>query len=198
MPIGNTQTVFVSMEIIETPIVDCYLIRNKRFGDSRGYFFESFNHRAFSQATGWEGQFVQDNQSQSHYGVVRGLHFQEAPHAQAKLVRVLQGRVLDVALDLRPGSPSFGRHFSVELSDDNAEQLFVPRGCAHGFSVLTEAATFFYKCDNYYNKAAEGGIHPLDPALGIAWQLPMDKIVLSEKDRQAPDFASYLQARNSH
>lgn len=185
------------MEIIETPLKDCFIIRNSIFGDQRGYFFESFNHRRFSELTGWEGQFVQDNQSSSACGVVRGLHFQRGEHAQAKLVRVLQGRVLDVAVDLRPHSPSFGKSFSIELSDDNACQLFVPRGFAHGFSVLSETATFFYKCDNYYHKASEGGIHPFDETLAIDWMIEPGKAVLSEKDRLAGSWNELLQQLSS-
>ena len=133
----------------------------------------------FSNLTGWEGQFVQDNQSASTYGVVRGLHFQQGEYAQAKLVRVLQGKVLDVAVDLRPDSPSFGKSFAVELDESNEHQLFVPRGFAHGFSVLTEKAVFFYKCDNYYNKASESGIHPFDPTLNIQWQIDAATAILS-------------------
>lgn len=180
------------MEIIETPLKDCFIVKNTLFGDHRGYFFESFNHRKFSELTGWEGQFVQDNQSSSAFGVVRGLHFQRGEHAQAKLVRVLQGKVLDVAVDLRPHSPSFGKSFSIELSDDNAFQLFVPRGFAHGFSVLSETATFFYKCDNYYHKASEGGIHPFDETLAIDWKIDPGTAMLSEKDRLAASWEAYL------
>jgi len=180
------------MEIIETPIQDCYIIRNRLFSDPRGYFFESFNHRAFSEATGWEGQFVQDNQSHSSYGVVRGLHMQTGAHAQAKLVRVLKGKVIDVAVDCRRNSPTFGKSFAIELSDDHAQQFFVPRGCAHGFSVLSETATFFYKCDNYYNKASEAGIHPLDIDLALPWGIPQDHILLSDKDKLQPGFQEWL------
>jgi dTDP-4-dehydrorhamnose 3,5-epimerase len=179
------------MEIIETPLKDCYIIRNTIIGDSRGYFFESFNQQKFSERTGWNGQFVQDNQSESVFGVVRGLHFQKGEWAQAKLVRVLKGRVLDVAVDLRPQSPSFGRSFAVELSDNNECQFFVPRGFAHGFSVLSESATFFYKCDNYYNKASEGGIHPFDADLAIDWKIPEAQAILSEKDRSAAGWDAY-------
>ena len=180
------------MEIIATPIKDCFIIRNRLFTDPRGYFFESFNHRAFSEATGWKGNFVQDNQSHSQYGVVRGLHMQMGDHAQAKLVRVLKGKVIDVAVDCRRDSPTFGKSFAVELSEDHAQQFFVPRGCAHGFSVLSETATFFYKCDNYYNKAAESGIHPLDPALAINWGVPAESILLSDKDKMQPTFKEWL------
>lgn len=183
------------MEIIETTIQGCFLIKNRLFSDPRGCFFESFNHRRFSEATGWEGQFVQDNQSESSYGVVRGLHFQEGAMAQAKLVRVLYGKVLDVAVDLRADSSTFGKVYSAELSDDNAYQLFVPRGCAHGFSVLSERALFFYKCDNYYDKPSERGIHPYDTSLAIDWKIPEEKALLSEKDMLQPDWQTWLQQR---
>ncbi|HSC53858.1 MAG TPA: dTDP-4-dehydrorhamnose 3,5-epimerase [Phnomibacter sp.] len=180
------------MEILSTPLKDCWLIKNTIFPDERGYFFESFNHKKFSALTGWEGTFVQDNQSSSSYGVVRGLHFQMGEYAQAKLVRVLQGKVLDVAIDLRPDSPTFGKSFAVELTESNEFQLFVPRGFAHGFSVLSEQATFFYKCDNYYHKAAENGIHPLDADLNVDWQIGADQAKLSGKDQAAQSFKQYL------
>ena len=180
-----------TMEIIETPLKDCYIIQNTIFSDDRGYFFESFNHRKFSQVTGWEGSFVQDNQSESTYGVVRGLHFQGGEHAQAKLVRVVKGRVLDVAVDIRPDSPSFGKSFSIELSDDNKYQLFIPRGFAHGFSVISPSAVFFYKCDNYYNKASEGGINPYDTSLAIDWMVPAGDAILSEKDMSASSWEAF-------
>ncbi len=180
------------MQIIETPLKDCWLIKNSLFHDERGYFLESFNHQKFSSATGWQGHFVQDNQSASTYGVVRGLHFQRGEHAQAKLVRVVYGKVLDVAVDLRPDSPSFGKSYCVELSDNNEHQLFVPRGFAHGFSVLSDRAVFFYKCDNYYNKPSEGGIHPFDAQLAIDWQIPPGEAVLSAKDSQANSWADYV------
>lgn len=180
------------MELIETPLKDCWLIKNTIIGDERGYFLESFNHRKFSNLTGWEGQFVQDNQSASGYGVVRGLHFQRGEFAQAKLVRVLLGKVLDVAVDLRPDSPSYGLSFSVELDESNEYQLFVPRGFAHGFSVLTKKAVFFYKCDNYYNKASESGIHPFDTDLNIQWQIDSATAILSAKDKEAQSWQQYL------
>lgn len=180
------------MEIIETPLKDCYLIKNTLFNDARGYFFECFNRKRFAEKTGIDTEFVQDNQSQSSYGVVRGLHFQIGDWAQAKLVRVLKGKVLDVAFDLRPDSSTFGKSFSIELSDDNAFQLFIPRGFAHGFSVLSQEAVFFYKCDNYYYKASEGSIHPLDQHLGIDWGLPKEDIMLSEKDAKAPLWEEYV------
>jgi dTDP-4-dehydrorhamnose 3,5-epimerase len=179
------------MEIIATSLNDCYLIRNNIIHDGRGYFLESFNHEKFARATGWNESFVQDNQSCSTYGVVRGLHFQIGEHAQAKLVRVLQGKVIDVVIDLRPQSSTFGKWFAAELSDDNQYQLFVPRGFGHGFSVLSPSAIFFYKCDNYYNKASEGGIHPFDADLAIDWGVPVADAILSEKDRNAESWQVY-------
>ncbi|CAN5454133.1 dTDP-4-dehydrorhamnose 3,5-epimerase [soil metagenome] len=180
------------MELIETPLKDCYIVKNKIFKDERGYFFESFNHKKFSQLTGWEGYFVQDNQSESTYGVVRGLHFQTGDSAQAKLVRVIKGTVLDVAVDIRIGSPTFGKVFTIELSDDNESQLFIPRGFAHGFSVISPTATFFYKCDNYYNKASEGSIDPYDKDLAVDWKVPGEKALLSEKDINSASWAGFL------
>jgi dTDP-4-dehydrorhamnose 3,5-epimerase len=180
------------MEIIETPLQDCYIVKNRLLGDERGYFFESFNHRRFSELTGWQGHFVQDNQSASSYGVVRGLHFQRGEYAQAKLVRVLSGKVIDVAVDLRTHSPSFGKSFAVELSDDNALQFFVPWGFAHGFSVLSEQAVFFYKCDNYYYQPAESGIHPFDAQLSIEWGISAASAILSAKDAGAGSWQSFL------
>lgn len=179
------------MEILETPLKDCYIIQNAIYSDDRGYFFESFNHRKFTEVTGWEGSFVQDNQSESTYGVVRGLHFQSGEHAQAKLVRVVKGKVLDVAVDIRPDSPSFGKSFSIELSDDNKYQLFIPRGFAHGFSVISPSAAFFYKCDNYYNKASEGGINPYDITLAIDWKVPAADAILSGKDMKAASWEAF-------
>jgi len=179
------------MEISQTPLQDCVLLKPAVFEDPRGFFFESFNHNKFRELTGKEVNFVQDNQSFSSYGVVRGLHFQQGEHAQAKLVRVLKGKVLDVAVDLRPDSPTFGQHFSAILSEENKLQLFVPRGFAHGFSVLSDHAEFFYKCDNYYNKASEGAIIFNDPTLNIDWQLPLADILVSDKDRENGSFESY-------
>lgn len=182
------------MELIKTPLSDCVLLKPTIFTDPRGYFFESFNKNKFQQLTGLEVNFVQDNQSFSSYGVLRGLHFQKGEHAQAKLVRVLKGEVLDVAIDLRPESPTFGKHFSVILSEENKLQLFVPRGFAHGFAVISEQAEFFYKCDNYYNKESEGGLLFSDPELNINWTIPESAILVSDKDLQNPTFNSY---RNS-
>ena len=181
------------MQITPTRIDGCFIIENKIFGDERGYFLESFNAQTFKNLTGIETAFVQDNQSYSSYGVLRGLHFQTGEHAQAKLVRVLQGKVLDVAVDIRKGSPTFGKHVAIELSDDNKQQLYVPRGLAHGFVVLGETATFFYKCDNLYNKAAESGIMFNDAELNIDWQVPEAAMILSEKDKTNLSFKEYVE-----
>jgi dTDP-4-dehydrorhamnose 3,5-epimerase len=173
------------MNIIKTDIEGVLIIEPRIFEDSRGYFFESFNRRDFEENVG-HVDFVQDNESKSSYGVVRGLHFQKGEHAQAKLVRVVKGTVLDVAVDIRPGSPTFGKHVAVELSGDNHRQFFMPRGMAHGFSVLSEEAVFQYKCDNFYCKEAEGAIAWDDPALGIDWMIPESEVILSEKDSHHP------------
>ncbi|TAJ47780.1 MAG: dTDP-4-dehydrorhamnose 3,5-epimerase [Chitinophagaceae bacterium] len=170
------------------------MVHDTFHGDHRGYFFESFNRKTFLDQTGLDINFVQDNQSHSQKGVLRGLHFQQGDAVQAKLVRVLQGKVLDVAVDLRQQSPTFGKHVAVELSEDSHTQLFVPRGFAHGFVVLSEAATFFYKCDNYYNPATEAGIIFNDPALGIDWQLPVNELLLSAKDKVLPTLQEILPA----
>lgn len=174
------------MRAEQTPLAGCYVIHDTIFKDNRGYFFESFNHQKFAAQIGHEVHFVQDNQSSSTKGVLRGLHFQKGEAAQAKLVRVLQGAVLDVAVDLRKASPTFGQHFAIELTEDSHTQLFIPRGFAHGFVVLSERAVFFYKCDNLYNKQAEGGLMFNDPALGINWRLPENELILSEKDLANP------------
>ncbi len=176
------------MRVEKTPLADCYIIHDTVHGDQRGYFFESFNRKTFFSETGLDIDFVQDNQSKSQKGVLRGLHFQEGEHAQAKLVRVLQGKVLDVVVDLRKKSPSYGQTFAMELTEENHQQLFVPRGFAHGFVVLSETAVFFYKCDNYYNKASERGIIFNDTDLAIDWQLPDTNLILSDKDRVLPSF----------
>lgn len=173
------------MNVIKTDIPDVVIIEPKVFGDHRGYFFESFSEKDFS-ANVREVKFVQDNESKSCYGVLRGLHFQKPPHAQAKLVRVVKGRVLDVAVDLRRGSPDFGKHVAVELSEENRRQLFIPRGFAHGFAVLSEEAVFQYKCDGYYAPQSEGSVLWNDPQMGIEWGVPAEDILLSEKDRNAP------------
>lgn len=174
------------MRIESTTLQDCYLIHDTVYGDNRGYFFESFNKKTFQEQTGQDIDFVQDNQSRSQRGVLRGLHFQEGAFAQSKLVRVLQGRVLDVAVDLRKSSPTFGQHLSLELSDESHTQLFIPKGFAHGFVVLSETAVFFYKCDQYYHKASERGIRYNDPELNIHWALPANELLLSDKDQVLP------------
>lgn len=171
------------MNIIKTDIEGVVIIEPKVFGDSRGYFFESYSQRDFNSLVG-EVNFVQDNESKSCYGVIRGLHFQKPPFEQSKLVRVVKGKVLDVAVDIRDGSPTFGKHVAVELSEDNHRQLFIPKGFAHGFSVLSEEAVFQYKCDNFYAPEYEGAIAWDDPALGIDWRIPVDKVIISEKDKK--------------
>ena len=173
------------MNVINTDIQGVVIIEPKVFGDHRGYFFESFSEKDFAEAVG-EVKFVQDNESKSSYGVLRGLHFQKPPHAQAKLVRVVKGRVLDVAVDLRKGSPTFGKHVAVELTEENHRQLFIPRGFAHGFAVLSDEAVFQYKCDNYYAPQSEGSVLWNDPDIGIEWGIPSEDVMLSEKDRNAP------------
>ncbi len=170
------------MNIIDTNLIDCKVIQPQLHNDNRGYFFESYHQQKLNDSLGFEVNFIQDNESFSSKGVLRGLHFQTGNYAQAKLVRVIQGRVLDVAVDLRKDSSTFAQHFSIELSEDNKNQLFVPRGFAHGFIVLSDTAIFSYKCDNYYNKASEGGIRYDDPSLGIDWKLPKEDILVSEKD----------------
>ncbi len=174
------------MTVTETKLKGCFVIEPAVFEDDRGYFFESYNTNKFNEALGQELNFVQDNQSFSTKGVVRAIHYQRGEYAQAKLVRVLSGRVLDVAVDLRQDSPTFGQHFAIELSSNNKKQLFIPRGFGHGFSVLSETAEFFYKCDNFYNKASEGGIIYNDPKLNIDWQLAIEEIKVSEKDMELP------------
>lgn len=173
------------MNVIKTDIEGLVVLEPRVFGDSRGYFFESFNARTFEEAVG-NVNFVQDNESKSSYGVVRGLHFQKPPHAQAKLVRVVKGKVMDVAVDLRKGSPTFGKYVAVELSEDNHRQVFIPRGFAHGFSVLSDEVIFQYKCDNYYAPESEGAVAWDDPDLAIDWRVPADKVLLSEKDKKHP------------
>ena len=179
------------MNFIETEIEGVFIVEPKVFTDARGYFFESWNRAAF-EAAGLRFDFVQDNQSQSVYGTIRGLHFQKGAHAQAKLVRVLAGMVLDVAVDLRAGSPTFGRHVAAELSAENRRQLLIPRGFAHGFSVLSETAVFAYKCDNFYCREAEGGLRFDDPALGIDWRVPAEKALLSDKDKINPPLKDFI------
>ena len=178
------------MEIQETGLKDCVIIKPRVFEDSRGYFFESFNKKTFEEKTGMSGAFVQDNQSFSTYGVIRGLHAQAGEFAQAKLVRVLKGEVLDVAVDIRPDSPTYGKHIAVKLSAENRLQLYVPRGFLHGFSVLSETAEFFYKCDNFYEKSAEIGIMYNDKDLNIDWMIPESEASVSEKDLILNAFSS--------
>lgn len=173
------------MKVIETGIEGVLILEPRVFEDSRGYFFESFNQEEFEIVVG-QVNFVQDNESKSSYGVVRGLHFQKGEYAQAKLVRVVKGSVLDVAVDIREGSPTFGKHVAVELTGENHLQLFLPRGMAHGFSVLSEEAVFQYKCDNFYCPSAEGAIAWDDPDIGIDWRIPRDKVILSAKDSNHP------------
>lgn len=177
------------MNIIETPLKDLYILEPRVFEDQRGYFFESYNKQAIEGKVP-DYTFVQDNQSHSAYGVLRGLHYQLNPNAQAKLVRVLFGKVFDVAVDIRTGSPTFGQWFGCELSSENKRQLLIPRGFAHGFSVLSPEATLFYKCDNYYSPADDAGIRFDDPQLNIDWQIPSNKIILSEKDAKLPLFSN--------
>ncbi len=176
------------MHFRPTPFPGLFIINPKVFEDSRGYFFESFNQQAFL-ANGIEQHWVQDNQSKSSYGVIRGLHYQLNPYAQSKLVRVLHGTILDVVVDLRKGSPGYGEVFTVELSAENKMQLLIPKGFAHGFSVLSPFAEVLYKCDSIYNKESEAGIMYNDTSLNIDWKIPAIEAIISDKDRQHPDFA---------
>ncbi len=176
------------MNIRETKLKGCLVLEPNKFSDNRGHFFESFNAHAFNELTETQTKFVQDNQSYSTRGVLRGLHAQSGEYAQAKLVRVLEGKVLDIAVDARPSSETFGQHVAVELSADNNLQLFVPRGFLHGFVVLSNTATFFYKCDNFYHKAAEYGVKFDDPALDIDWQSRHEELLVSDKDSVLPTF----------
>ena len=173
------------MEVVETNIEGVIIIEPRIFKDDRGYFFESFSQREFEEKV-CKTTFVQDNESKSGYGVLRGLHFQKPPFAQSKLVRVRTGAVLDVAVDIRKGSPTFGQYVSVELTGDNHRQLFIPRGFAHGFSVLSEEVIFQYKCDNFYSPQSEGAIAWNDPDLNIDWRIPVEEVILSEKDSKHP------------
>jgi len=179
------------MEVIKTGLEGVVIIEPKVFKDARGYFFESFSKRDFEEKVG-KIDFVQDNESMSSYGVMRGFHFQKGPHAQSKLVRCVKGRVLDVAIDIRKGSATYGQHVAVELSEGNHRQLFIPRGFAHGFAVLSETAVFQYKCDNFYAPESEGGISIADSSLGIDWQIPAESAVLSEKDTKHPLFKDFV------
>lgn len=181
------------MPFVKTDIEDLLIFEPQVWEDERGYFYESFNENTF-KAAGIDSQFVQDNQAKSNYGVLRGLHYQTGAHAQAKLVRAISGKVLDVVVDLRPDSKTYGKSFSIILSAENKKQLFVPRGFAHGYAVLSESAEFFYKCDNFYNKEAEGGLIYNDAQLGIDWQLASEEIILSEKDKVQPAFGDHKPA----
>lgn len=179
------------MKVTHTKIEGVFIIEPKVFKDSRGYFFEVFSKRDFEEQTGMEIDFVQDNESCSHKGVLRGLHFQKPPYSQAKLVRCVVGKVLDVAVDLRKGSPTYGQYETVELSEDNNLQFFIPKGMAHGFVVLSDVAIFQYKCDEYYHPEAEGGIDPFDPQINIEWQILKEDAILSEKDKKHPLFMEF-------
>jgi dTDP-4-dehydrorhamnose 3,5-epimerase len=173
------------VQIIKTHIEGLVIIEPRVFGDARGYFLESFSQKNFEEQV-YKTVFVQDNESKSTYGVLRGLHFQKPPYAQSKLVRVVRGKVLDVAVDLRVGSPTYGQHVACELSEENKRQFFIPQGFAHGFVVLSDEAIFQYKCDNYYAPQAEGSLLWNDPDLRIDWKIPADKIILSDKDKVSP------------
>ena len=179
------------MQIENTKLAGCVVITPKTVADERGYFMESYRRSWMDSLNDFSGNFVQDNQSLSHYGTIRGLHFQEGEHAQAKLVRVLQGTIMDVVVDIGKDSPTFGEQVSVELSAENNQQLWIPKGFAHGFSVLSETALVCYKCDAYYNKETESGIHPLDQTLQIDWRIPNDKQHISPKDLELPSFNAY-------
>lgn len=183
------------MNIIETPIKGTLIIEPRVFNDARGYFFESFSQREFDEKVspilGHKVQFVQDNESMSTYGVMRGLHFQRPPFTQSKLLRCVRGAVLDVAVDIRKGSPTYGQHVAVELSEENKRQFFITKGFAHGFAVLSETAVFQYKCDEFYHPEADGGISILDSSLGIDWRIPVENALLSEKDTKHPLLADF-------
>jgi dTDP-4-dehydrorhamnose 3,5-epimerase len=180
------------MTAIETKLKGCFIIEPKVLEDHRGYFFESFNQNRFNELIGKNIDFVQDNESFSSKGVLRGLHFQTGEYAQAKLVRVVKGTVLDVVVDIRKDSPTFSKHFSIELSEENKTQLFVPRGFAHGFIVLSDTAIFSYKCDNFYNKSSEQGLRFDDPSLEIDWKLPPNEFIVSEKDLALPTLSNVI------
>ena len=178
------------MKFIETKLKGCFILEPKIIKDDRGYFMESFNEKTFQEGIGQKVTFVQDNQSFSNKGVLRGLHYQCGKYAQAKLVRVLQGEVLDVVVDLRPESETYGEYETVLLSADNQKQFYVPRGFAHGFLVLSETATFFYKCDNFYNAASEGGLIFNDETVNINWNFPINELIISEKDQNLPNLVN--------
>ena len=183
------------MEVIKTAIDGVLIIEPKVFGDARGYFFESFSQREFEEKVvpilGYKVNFVQDNESMSSYGVMRGLHFQRPPYTQSKLVRCVKGTVLDVAVDIRKGSPTYGKYVSCELTEDNHRQFFLPKGFAHGFVVISDIAVFQYKCDEFYHPEADGGINIRDVSLGIDWKIPMEKALLSEKDMKHPSLSEF-------
>lgn len=187
----------INMKATETKLKGCFILEPTVFEDDRGYFFESYHASHLDKLLGYAPQFVQDNESKSIFGVVRGLHMQVGKHKQAKLVRVLAGRVLDVTVDVRKGSPTFGQHVAIELSDDNKKQLFIPRGFLHGFSVLSDSAVFSYKCDNFYHKDSESSVYPLDADLQIDWGISVEQIMLSEKDKLAQSFAAFRSQLNS-
>ena len=179
------------IEVVKTEIPGVLIIEPKVFGDDRGYFMESFNAREFTEKTGIEITFVQDNESKSRYGVLRGLHFQLPPYTQSKLVRVVKGKVLDVAVDIRKGSPTYGKYVTCEMTEENKRQFFVPKGFAHGFCVLSEEAIFQYKCDDFYHPEAEGAIAWDDPDIAIQWPVEEDNVILSEKDKHHPNLNDY-------
>lgn len=178
------------MNVLKTDIEGVLIVEPTVFGDNRGYFFESFSQREFDEKVG-PVRFVQDNESMSRYGVMRGLHFQRPPYAQSKLIRCVQGAVVDVAVDIRRGSPTYGRHVAVELTADNHRQLFVPKGFAHGFAVLSDMAVCQYKCDEFFHPDADDGISILDASLGVDWQIPADKVILSDKDTRRRSFRDF-------
>lgn len=179
------------MDFTQTDLKGCFIIQPKIFEDNRGYFFESFKEEALSEVLGYKINFTQDNESSSKYGVIRGLHMQIGKWSQSKLVRVLAGKILDVAVDVRTDSPTYGQYVSAELSSENKKQLFIPKGFLHGFSVLSESAVVFYKCDVNYNPSSEDGCYPLDEELNIDWKIPSDKIILSDRDKNAKSFSQF-------
>lgn len=186
----------IIVEILQTPLADCFILKPRVFEDSRGLFFESFNQRLFEKYSGLKVDFVQDNQSVSSYGVLRGLHFQTGAMAQAKLVRVVQGKVLDIVVDIRKNSPTFGQSFSLVLDDVENLQLFIPRGFAHGFITLSETSIFAYKCDNFYDHASESGIIYNDATLALDWHLPEETFIISDKDKELPTFDEVVNRKN--
>ncbi len=184
------------MKGIETHLKGCFIIEPTVFEDSRGYFYESYNEAKLEEILGYSPKFVQDNQSKSSYGVVRGLHMQSGDFQQAKLVRVVEGEVIDVAVDVRKDSPTYGQHVAVRLSAENRRQLFIPRGFLHGFSVVSETATFLYKCDNVYNKESEDGVYPLDETLNIPWGIELENTIISQKDIESQTFVQFTKKNN--